>query len=173
MCVRDAPECPLISSMNVHLYCTNSWSKLVLAAIPPTLLCPGHSSLRVHSRWESHRTPALLLRNRGWVWRQWRHPHHLTALLRRGGRQMLTLTCTRSCNCSECYDCCNSVYGVVCGNKECHSFVKISPFLSIIIINKKKVSTWKLNSFPPGNAVEITEMSQKTKLPPNSIFWGS
>ena len=57
--------------MTVHLYCTNSWSKLVLAAIPPTLLCPGLSSIRVHSRWESHRTPALLLRNRGWVWRQW------------------------------------------------------------------------------------------------------
>ena len=57
--------------MTVHLYCTNSWSKLVLAAIPPTLLCPGLSSLRVYSRWESHRTPALLLRNRGWVWRQW------------------------------------------------------------------------------------------------------
>ena len=57
--------------MTVHLYCTNSWSKLVLAAIPPTLLCPGLFSLWVHSRWESHRTPALLVRNRGWVWRQW------------------------------------------------------------------------------------------------------
>ena len=56
--------------MTVHLYCTNSWSKLVLAAIPPTFLLAGLTSLQVHSRWESHRTPALLRRNRVWVWRQ-------------------------------------------------------------------------------------------------------
>ena len=37
---------PLNSSMTVHLCCTNSWSKLVLAAIAPTLLCPGLSTLR-------------------------------------------------------------------------------------------------------------------------------
>ena len=39
---------PLISSMTAHLCCTDSWSKLVLAAFAPTLLCARLSSLRRH-----------------------------------------------------------------------------------------------------------------------------
>ena len=95
------------------LVCTNSCSKLVLAATPPAFLWAGLFSLQVHSRWESHRTPALLLCNRGWVWRQWALRHwgniyklySLYSFLREGhnfvlyvlnGKATLCINCTHS-----------------------------------------------------------------------------